>query len=139
MTFTYGDLKSVAKLFDPTLANMITATFDERSDLAVKRALAAYEVNLEENDDAFGLLSTLSEVTVPVPGTEIVNTTVGDLLQIQLIAAARKIADDTIFVYKPASAEFEAAKRIDIDDIVPAGGDATIVGFAEINAAFDLY
>lgn len=139
MTFTYGNLKTLAKLADPNLGTMDATEFAARSDINVKRAFAAYEKTLEDANDPFGKGSILDEVSPASSGTEVVNTTVADMFKVALIAAARKIAEDSIFVYNATTAEFERAARTDIDDIVTSGASATVLGFQERQGFFDLY
>lgn len=139
LTFTLANLKARIKRLVPAYRDMDSTVFDELVDTGLRMWLSDYQKVLMDRNDRFIRYSTLSEAVAPATGTEKINTTIGDLFRITLLAAADRIADDTILLFDAGTAEFITVPRKTFAEIVTSGVDATIAAFLENNGEILLY
>lgn len=139
LTFTQANAKTRIKRLNSEFNDWDSTKFTDIFDPALKMAMSEEWDEMIAADDPFTKASTLSEVTAPSTGTEKINTTIGDVFLVSLLAGAERILDDTIWIFKSATGEYEAAPRIDIDAMIIGGAGETVVGFYEVNGKVAIY
>lgn len=134
ITFDRDQLDADIKLRVPLFAKYDATEFDNLRAQAYRKAMANYQSELIDANDPWVRRTTLDEVAAPSTGAIKLDTSIGDLFVVALLADALQIADDTVLV--KSSTSLVAVPRVDLDDIV-AG--TTTAGFIEHKGGIQIY
>lgn len=130
--YLYSDAKARAKVLNPALADIDSTKFNGWSDNAIKLALESLQAGYVGSSDLF-VKKTKPNAS---SGSEVVATTADDIFQIALATDALQVANDTIYIYNAATADFLPVPRIEMDAIVVG---TTTLGFWETQGNINLY
>lgn len=134
ITFQKIDLVTELKRRRRELANI--TDFDTRLLSSYKKTIADYMLQLRGDEDPFAKGTTFGG-TAPSTGTPITNTSIGDLFEITIDAAAEAVEGDLIWVWNGTA--MKQCKRIVPQDIIISGVDATLLGFCETKGKIFIY
>jgi hypothetical protein len=138
INFTRDDLDTHLKAAIAVLASLETAKFESLRDRAYKRTMSEYQADLIAADDPWIRRDTLEEVTPPSTGSEKINTSIGDMYRVALLANAISIAGDTILVSQ-GTGVFKTVPRVTMETLTIGGVDETIIGFIENKGKLIIY